>query len=214
MSVTLLEWCIPLSILLCGLGLLAGKYQGFSTSLWGYSLLSLGTGYGMMLFQTNTLIPLKQIIEDGFILGGVILACRALINRKAIEPYLPMEIALLLAQSAMVLASLVLFRSVKLETLFVQICCTIVLWWGVLRYAMAIQTKADRLLGGTFLFFALVMSLECILYLAAPDAGGLIGSWRSSISGSLIQYTGLLGSIILTFTVMLATSSDFIEKYR
>lgn len=70
------------------------------------------------------------------------------------------------------------------------------------------------MLTAAFLFIALVLTGQCILYLAAPTPALAAGEWRTSVWGILIQYTGLLGSIVLTFAVFIATSYDAIEKYR
>ncbi|HCW17225.1 MAG TPA: GGDEF domain-containing protein, partial [Achromobacter sp.] len=77
MPATLLEWSVPAAILLCAIGLCAARFVGFNTLRWGYALGCLGTGYAIMLVQASELSPYKQVVEDAFILGGVMLACRA-----------------------------------------------------------------------------------------------------------------------------------------
>lgn len=214
MVVSLHDWLVPVSIIICGFGFIAADLMGFRTALWGASLCSLGIGYAMMLFEARAVVPIKNVVEDSFILLGVILAGRALNARKAIDNSLILEVAVLLSSATMVLVSRLLFNSVKLETLFVQICCTIVLWRPVIRYIRVMDTKADKLLTGAFLFIAMTMSLQCLIYILAPDTGPVTGSWRVSVWGNLVQYTGLLGSIVVVISVLIATSSDFIEKYR
>ncbi|WP_343611000.1 GGDEF domain-containing protein [Novosphingobium sp.] len=214
MPISLLDWSVPIAILLCGAGFIAADVMGFGTALWGYSLCSLGIGFAMMLFQSPEIWPIKQIIEDNCILLGVILACRALNGRKGIENFLPLEIAAVMAASVMIVTSLLLFKSVRLETFFVQTCCNVILWRTTIAYLQSIRSTADRILAGTFLFLSMAMTFQCILYLSVPDTGAVVGAWRSSVWGNLVQYTGLLGSIILAFAVMISTSSDFIEKYR
>ena len=214
MPATLLEWSVPAAILMCAIGLCAARFIGFNTLRWGYALACLGAGYAVMLVQASALSPYKQVVEDAFILGGVILACRALQSRRRgrIPPYF--DVAVLLASTAMVVVSVVLFASARLETFFVQACCALVTWRATLSFARQAATTSDRVLTAAFLFIALVLTGQCILYLAAPIAPLATGEWRTSVWGILIQYTGLLGSIVLTFAVFIATSYDAIEKYR
>jgi diguanylate cyclase (GGDEF)-like protein len=214
MSITLVDWSVPIAIALCGLGFIVADLMGLGTALWGYALCSLGFGYAVMLVQTDVLFPAKQILEDNAVLIGVILACRALNARQAIDNFLSLEIAALLTVSAMVAISLLLFHSVRLETFFVMACCGVMLWRSSLAYAKSIETTADRILAGAFLFLSMAIAFQCVLYLWVPNIGGEVGQWRTSVWGSLVQYTGLFGSIILAFAVMIATSSDFIEHYR
>ncbi len=214
MPATLLEWSVPAAILICAIGLCAVRYIGFNTLRWGCALACLGTGYAIMLVQASELSPYKQVVEDAFILGGVILACRALQNRRRsqIHPYF--DVAVLLASTALVVVSVVLFSSAKLETFFVQACCALVTWRATLSFARQAVTTSDRVLTAAFLFITLVLTGQCILYIAAPTSPLSTGEWRTSVWGILIQYTGLLGSIVLTFAVFIATSYDAIEKYR
>ncbi|CAB3886353.1 GGDEF domain-containing protein [Achromobacter ruhlandii] len=214
MPVTLLEWSVPAAILMCAAGLCAARFAGFDTLPWGGALACLGAGYAIMLVQASALSPYKQVVEDAFILGGVILACRALQgrHRSRIPPYF--DIAVLLASTAMVVVSVVLFASARLESFFVQACCALVSWRTMLSFARQAVSKSDRLLAAAFLFIALVLTGQCLLYIAAPTPALAAGEWRTSVWGILIQYTGLLGSIVLTFAVFIATSYDAIEKYR
>lgn len=213
MPATLLEWSVPAAILMCAIGLWAARMVGFNTVRWGSALACLGTGYAVMLVPANALSPYKQVVEDAFILGGVILACRALQSRRRAPPYPYIDIAVLLASTAMVIVSVVLFSSAKLETFFVQACCALVIWRATVSFARQVATTSDKVLTAAFLFIALVLTGQCILYIAAPTPVAM-DEWRTSVWGTLIQYTGLLGSIVLTFAVFIATSYDAIEKYR
>ncbi|MDF8360223.1 GGDEF domain-containing protein [Achromobacter anxifer] len=214
MPATLLEWSVPAAILLCAIGLCAARFAGFNTLRWGYALGSLGIGYGIMLVQASELSPYKQAVEDAFILGGVILACRALLSRRRKQLSCYIDVAILLASTAMVIVSVALFASAKLETFFVQACCALVIWRATLSFARQVATTSDKVLTAAFLFIALVLTGQCLLYVAAPTPHLAMGEWRTSVWGTLIQYTGLLGSIVLTFAVFIATSYDAIEKYR
>ncbi|NMK48238.1 GGDEF domain-containing protein [Achromobacter sp. Bel] len=214
MPVTLLEWSVPAAILLCAIGLGGARFLGFDTLRWAGALGSLGTGYAFMLVQASELSPYKQVVEDAFILGGVMLACRALQSRRRRQPPPYIDVAILLASTAMVIVSIVLFASVKLETFFVQACCALVIWRTTFSFSRQVVTTSDKVLAAAFLFIALVLTGQCILYLAAPTPYLPLGEWRTSVWGTLIQYTGLLGSIVLTFAVFMATSYDAIERYR
>ncbi|MCV6905231.1 MAG: GGDEF domain-containing protein [Achromobacter xylosoxidans] len=205
---------MPAAILMCAAGLCAARFIGFSTLRWGGALGCLGAGYAIMLVQASGLAPYKQVVEDAFILGGVILACRALQGRRGRQAPPYFDVAVLLASTAMVVVSVVLFASAKLETFFVQACCALVTWRATLSFARQAATTSDRVLTAAFLFIALVLTGQSILYLAAPTPALATGEWRTSVWGILIQYTGLLGSIVLTFAVFIATSYDAIEKYR
>ena len=214
MPATLLEWSVPAAILLCSIGLCATRVVGFNTLRWGYALGSLGTGYAIMLVQASELSPYKQAVEDAFILGGVILACRALLSRRRTQTSCYIDVAVLLASTAMVIVSVALFSSAKLETFFVQACCALVIWRTTLSFARQVATTSDKVLTAAFLFIALVLTGQCVLYISAPTPPLAMGEWRVSVWGTLVQYTGLLGSIVLTFAVFIATSYDAIEKYR
>ncbi|OZI34029.1 GGDEF domain-containing protein [Bordetella genomosp. 10] len=214
MPVALLEWSVPAAILLCGLGFIGASFLQFKTLPWGGSLCCVGIGYAAMLVQNDALSPYKQIVEDGFILEGVILACRALHKRKANSLALYFDVAVLLASTALVVIAVACFGSARLETFFVQACCALMLWRAALRFLPFVESTSDKVLMATFLFLALVLTCLCFVYLGAPDISHETGAWRTSVWGSLVQYTGLLGSIVVTFAVMIATSYDATDKYR
>ncbi|MCW8060549.1 GGDEF domain-containing protein [Agrobacterium tumefaciens] len=214
MPVTLLDWSVPTAILLCGLIFITMKFLGFATSRWGYALCCLGIGYAIMLFETGYATPFKQIVEDNFIVASAILACHALNDRLQLKGNLAFDVAVLLTSTVMVGISRTMFDSARLETLFVQACCALVLWNGYIRFSKLAAAKSDRALSFTFLLLAVVLTGQCLLYIAAPEPELLIGAWRTSVWGNLIQFTGLIGSIILVFSVVIATTYDAIEKYR
>ena len=214
MPVTLLNWIVPFTILLCGAGFITIRFLGFATSRWGYALCSLAIGYALMLFETERFTPFKQIVEDGFILLSIILACRALNDRLNLKSSLRFDIALMASSTTMIAISLMMFKSVRLETLFVLACCALALWKASLPFSRLAKTKADRLLAATFLLFSMLLTFQGLLYISAPQTGDVVGAWRSSVWGNLIQYTGLVGCVVLAFFVMVATTWDAIEKYR
>ncbi|NTG48414.1 GGDEF domain-containing protein [Agrobacterium rhizogenes] len=214
MPVTLLDWAVPVAILLCGLALIAMSYLSFATLRWGGALSCLGIGYAIMLFETGYATPFKQIVEDNFIVASVILACRALNDRVQLNNNMAFDLAMLLTSTTMVTISRTMFDSAKLETLFVQACCAVVLWRGYIRFSTLAVTKSDKILSFTFLLLAMVLTGQCLLYIAASETGHLVGAWRTSVWGNLIQFTGLIGSIALALSVVIATTCDAIEKYR
>ncbi|MND88483.1 putative diguanylate cyclase YdaM [compost metagenome] len=213
MPITLLDWSVPVTILLCGLALIAMKYVGFATSRWGYALTCLSIGYAIMLVETDYATPFKQILEDNFIVGSIILVCRALNDRVKLNNNLTFDLAILLTSTIMVAISRSVFDSAKLETLFVQACCTVVLWRGYVRFLPLAATKADKILSFAILLLAMVLTGQCLLYIVASETGHL-GEWRTSVWGNLIQFTGLIGSITLVLSVVVAAAYDAIEKYR
>ncbi|UXT49608.1 GGDEF domain-containing protein [Agrobacterium tumefaciens] len=214
MPITLLDWSVPATIFLCGLALIAIKYLGFATIRWGYALTCLSIGYAIMLMETDYATPFKQILEDNFIVASVILACRALDDRVKLNNNLAFELAVLFTTTITVAISRTMFGSARLETLFVQACCAVVLWRGYARFLPLAATKSDKILSFTFLLLAMVLTGQCLLYIAASETGHLVGEWRTSVWGNLIQFTGLIGSITLVLSVLVATAYDTIEKYR
>lgn len=202
MPVTLLDWSVPVAILLCGLAFIAMKYLGFATARWGYALTCLSIGYAIMLFETDHATPFKQIVEDNFIVASVILASRALNDRVQLNNNLAFDLAALLTTTIMVAISRTMFDSARLETLFVQTCCAVVLWRGYVRSLPLAATKSDKILSFTFLLLAMVLTGQCLLYIAASETGHLVGAWRTSVWGNLIQFTGLIGSITLVLSVV------------
>lgn len=214
MPITPIDWIVPAGIMMCGLAFIGIRFLGFSTARWGYSLCFLAGGYALMLIELEWTSPFKQIAEDNFILISVILACRALNDRLNIRSSLRFDVGIVVVCTAMIIVALTLLKSVRWETIFVQACCAVTLWIGTIRFSKVATTKADRLLSWTFLLFAALLTLQCLLYMAAPNAGEKVGAWRTSVLGNLVQYTGLIGSIVLAFAVMIATSLDAIEKYR
>jgi diguanylate cyclase (GGDEF)-like protein len=214
MSLNPINILVPAAIFLCGVGLLATDRAGLRTSSWGHALCLLGIGYSMMAVQTQGICVVKQVAEDMVIMAGVIFGGRALRRRYGVSPKLHFELAVLLSVALMIVVSLMLFQSVKLETMFAQIGCTAILWEASMVSSRLAKSSADRLLTGTFLFLSLAMTGLCLLYAVAPEVAHQTGAWRESIWGSLVQYTGLLASIVLAFAVMIANSTDIIEKHR
>ncbi|CEJ15909.1 putative diguanylate cyclase YdaM [bacterium YEK0313] len=214
MPITPIDWIVPAGIMMCGLAFIGIRFLGFSTARWGYSLCFLAGGYALMLLEAEWTSPFKQIAEDNFILISVILACRALNERLDIKSSLSFDIGMIVVCTTMIVVALTLLKSVRWETIFVQACCAFTLWIRTIRFSRIAATKADRLLAWTFLVFAVLLTFQCLIYIAGPQAGQQIGAWRSSVLGNLVQYTGLIGSIVLAFAVMIATSLDAIETYR
>lgn len=214
MPVSLVEWSIPAAILLCGLGFMAAGGMSFPTIRWGSALCFLGAGFALMLVQTESPSIIKPLTEDLLILMGVTFACRALLQRFDRKPHTHLESAIIASSGLLVLLSLLLFKNVRLETFFTQMGCCLLLLSCNIRIWRSCATRSDRILHGTFIFFALVLAGQCAIYIAVDDPQPIVGAWRHSVWGSLVQYTGLFGAIILTFAVMIAVSLDHIEKYR
>lgn len=214
MPVSLVEWSIPAAVLLCSLGFITAGVMGFSTIRWGGALCFLGVGFALMLVQTENPSIAKPVVEDLLILLGVAFACRALLQRFGQRHHAHLEFAIIASTGVMVLLSLHLFQNVRLETFFTQVGCSLLLMSCIIRIWGSCASLSDRILLGTFVFFALVLAGQCAIYLAVDDPQPVVGAWHNSIWGNLVQYTGLFGAIILTFAVMIAVSLDHIEKYR
>lgn len=167
-----------------------------------------------MLVQTASPTVVKPIVEDILILLGVAIACRALLQRFSYKPQTHLEVAIVASAAALAMLSLLLFKSVRLETLFTQAGCCLLLLSCTMRLSRACETLSEKILLGTFIFLALILAGQCAIDLSVHDTMPIVGAWRHSVWGSLVQYTGLFGSIILTFAVMIAVSLDYIEKYR
>lgn len=214
MTITPIEILIPIAILSCGIGFIAADRVGFKTARWGYALCSLGIGYTIMLVQISRISTIKQAVEDIFIILGVVLGSRALRMRYGLAPKLYFEMSVFISTILMIATSLAVFQSIRLETLFAQIGCTILLWEASITASRYTKSTSDKILNGTFMFLSLAMTGQCLLYIMAPEIQQQAGAWRESVWGSLVQYTGLLASIILAFAVMISHSTDSIEKHR
>jgi diguanylate cyclase (GGDEF)-like protein len=214
MPVSLVEWSIPAAILLCGLGFMAAGAMGFPTIRWGSALSFLGAGFGLMLVQTETPSLVKPILEDSLILLGVAFACRALLLRFGRESLVYLDLAIIASSGVLATLSLLIFKNVRLETFFTQVGCALLLLACTIRIWRSCTTLPDRILLGTFLFFAMVLAGECAIFISVADPQPIVGAWRHSVWGNLVQYTGLFGTIILTFSVMIAVCLDHIEQYR
>ncbi|MBO9724185.1 MAG: GGDEF domain-containing protein [Novosphingobium sp.] len=214
MPVTILNWIVPITILLCGMAFAAIRLLGFATERWGYALLSLSMGFSIMLIETERFTPYKQVLEDSLILLSILLACRALRRRLDIQGSLLFETSVMVFSAVAVTVSLVGFKSVRLETLSVEACCAVVLWASAWPFARSAKSRPDRILAALFLLLAFLLTGQCATFLAASPVGHAVGAWRTSPWGNMIQYTGVIGSIVLTFCVMLVAAEDAIERHR
>lgn len=214
MPVTVLNWIVPVTILLCGMAFAAIRLFGFATGRWGYAFLSLAMGFSIMLIETDRFTPYKQVLEDSLILLSILLACRALRRRLDIQGSLLFETVVMVISAVAVTLSLVGFQSVRLETLSVEACCAVIVWATALPFARSARTRPDRILAVLFLLLAFLLTSECATFLMAPPVGHAVGAWRASPWGTMIQYTGAIGSVVLSFCVILVAAEDAIERHR
>jgi len=214
MPITALDWIVPSTIFLCGLAFIGIRKLEFPTARWGYALCCMAMGYGLMLFETERFTPFKQILEDSFILLGVILAARALSSRLDLKNSLAFEATVVGLEAIMVAVALVMFESVRVETVAVAACCALVLWRTSLPFSYRARQRADLILAAIFLLLSALLTAQSLLFVVVPDVDPAVGAWRSSIWGELVQYTGLVGSVSIVFCVMVATAEDATEKYR
>lgn len=214
MPVSVLNWIVPSTILLCGIAFIGIRRLGFATAQWGYALCVLAAGYALMLFETERFTPFKQLLEDSFILLGIILAGRALKQRLNLKNSLPLEVAVMGLTGVMIVISHTVFHSVRLETLIVEAACACILWTATLPFSYHARKRADRILAVAFLLLAALLASQSLLFILAANVDQAVGSWRSSIWGNLVQFTGLIGSVAVTFGIMIATADDAAEKHR
>lgn len=214
MPVSALEWSVPLTFLLCGFGLVGVARMGFPTLQWGRALLLIGTGYGLMLVHTRDFSAIKPLVEDLLILSGGAILCQALGHRFQLRTNWRFEGATIALSLGMAGLSLALARSVRMETFFIQLGCAALLVRSIWRIKSLHKTRADRLLYFTFVAIAIILSSQCIIYLFVDDTQPIVGAWRESFWGKVLQYTGLVISVPLSFVIMLAISLDVIDTYR
>jgi diguanylate cyclase (GGDEF)-like protein len=214
MPVTVLNWIVPSTILLCGMAFIGIRRLGFATAQWGYALCVLAAGYALMLFETERFTPFKQLLEDSFILLSVILAARALRQRLDLKSSLPFEAAVMGLTGVMIVISHTVFKSVRFETLMVEAACACIVWAASLPFSYQAQKRADRILAVAFLLLAALLTSQSLLFIVAANVDQAVGSWRSSIWGNLVQFTGLIGSVAVTIGIMIATADDAAEKHR
>lgn len=209
-----LEWSVPILILLCGTGLVVAGRFGFQATRWGTGLCLLGTGYGFMLIRTETFSAIKPMWEDALILTGVLICCRALTERFKpgnIQALDWLVAGLFLSTAAL---SLILYQSVRLETLSVLAGAASLMIISLWRVKSLKKTASDKIFIAAFIVIASSIIFQSIFYLSSSDIEGPMGSWSNSFPGVMVQYTGLFGGVLTTFSVIIAAGIDAIHHYR
>jgi diguanylate cyclase (GGDEF)-like protein len=211
---TILEWSIPMAFWLSGIGFFILSRFGFDSRRWASAFCLLGTGYGLMTFQLGYWSVVKPLIEDLFFLLGAGAMTAALSHRFHVAAGWRTKgviVAVALGSAAYFLA---FHHSARLETLSIQTGCALMLCTALLARRDAVLSKGDRVLLVTFSTVCAMLLLQCVGYLFAPEAGPVAGAWRATIWGFLIQLTGGIIAIGLTFAILLAVSLDVIDRLR
>lgn len=214
MPVSALAWASPITFLLCGLALILAARNGLPTAQWGRALCLLGGGFGLMAIPTRDFSTIKPLAEDLLIILGTTALCRALGQRFRLHPNPNFEIIVIVLAMSLAGGSLAISQSHKMEAFFIQFGCTILLAFRLHTIRNAVSTKADKVLFYTFLPLTIFVGAQCIFYIFAEDTPPIVGAWRESFWGMLIQYTGIMVAVPLSFAAMFAVSLDFINFYR
>ncbi len=209
-----LEWSVPLLILVCGFGLIVAARFGFPTILWGRGICLLGAGYGLMLFRTATFSAVKPLGEDLLILAGVAVCCRALVYHFKMPKKRGLEIALVVIFLGAAALSLALFQSVRLETLSILSGSASLILASLWQVRAKKKSSSENVIFVTFIVIFAFLLVQSVVYLFLSDAAPEVGFWSRSFWGVMLQYTGLFGGVILTFSIVLAVSIDLINGYR
>lgn len=209
-----LEWSVPLLIFFCGSGLIFAGRFGVPTTRWGTGLCLLAAGYAFMLVRTASFSAIKPMWEDTLILVGVVICCRAFTERfkSGNRPVLDWFVAGLFLFTAAL--ALILYQSVRLETLSILAGTASLILISLWRVRSLNKTASDRIFIATFIIIASLVLLQCAFYLLSDDVDRAVGSLSNSFAGTMIQYTGLFGGVMMTFAIVVAAGVDAIHHYR
>lgn len=211
---TILEWSIPLAFWLSGIAFFILSRFGFDSRRWASAFCLLGTGYGLMTIQLGHWSVIKPLVEDLFFLAGAGAMTAALSHRFHVPPGWRTKGMIVLAALGSAAYFLTVHHSARLETLAIQTGCALMLCTALLARRATPLSKGDRVLRVTFSIVCATLLLQCVGYLFAPEAGPVAGAWRATIWGFLIQLTGGIIAIGLTFAILLAVSLDVIDRLR
>ncbi|MBA8822513.1 hypothetical protein WKW50_20655 [Ochrobactrum sp. GPK 3] len=209
-----LEWSVPILLFLCGLALILAAKLNAMTMKWGVGLCFLGVGYGLMLFRTKSFSAVKPLGEDLLLLTGVVICCEAFADRFKLRVSLFFDGMIILLALSAAAFSLLFFHSVRLESLSIIIGCAAVVFSYVWKVEFRSRTTPDLIILFSFTFVFACLLLQAIIYIFLDDGEPTVGLWSNSIWGILIQYTGLIGGVVLAFSVLLAINLDVLAAYR
>ncbi len=209
-----LEWSVPILLFLCGLALILAAKLNAMTMKWGVGLCFLGGGYGLMLFRTKSFSAVKPLGEDLLLLTGVVICCEAFADRFKLRVSLFFDGMIILLALSAAAFSLLFFHSVRLESLSVIIGCAAAVFSYVWKVEFRNRTTPDLIILFSFTFVFACLLLQAIIYIFLDDGDPTVGLWSTSIWGILIQYTGLIGGVVLAFSVLLAINLDVLAAYR
>jgi diguanylate cyclase (GGDEF)-like protein len=199
---------------LSGIGFFVLSRHGFDSRRWASAFCLLGTGYGLMTVPTGLDAVMKPLVEDAFLLLGAAAMTAALSHRFNAPPAWRAQAPIMLAAMAGAVYFIAVHRSPRLETFAVQMGCALMLCNTLVARRDSAPTRGDRVMIVTFSTVCATLLLQCVGFLVAPDVGPAAGAWRATIWGFLIQLTGGVIAVALTFAILLAVSLDVIERLR
>ncbi|QEI06241.1 GGDEF domain-containing protein [Pigmentiphaga aceris] len=211
---TILEWSIPLAFWLSGIGFFILSKFGFDTRRWASAFCLLGTGYGLMTYRLDHWSIFKPLLEDLFLMLGTVGMTAALSHRFAAKPKWRIKAGIIAASIAGAAWCLAVWHSVRLETFAIQSGCVLIVLTALLSRDARPLSKGDRVLYVTFAVVCAALFLECVGYLFAPEMGHKTGAWRASIWGFMMQLTGGIIAVSLSFAILLAVSLDVMDRLR
>jgi hypothetical protein len=209
-----LEWSVPILLFLCGLALILAAKLNAMTTKWGVGLCFLGVGYGLMLFRTKSFSAVKPLGEDLLLLTGVAICCEAFAERFKLKVSLVFDGMIVLLALSAAAFSLLFFHSVRLESLSIIIGCAVLVLSYVWKVEFRKRTTPDLIILFSFIFVFACLLIQAVIYIFLDDGEPTVGLWSNSIWGILIQYTGLIGGVVLAFSVLLAINLDVLAAYR
>lgn len=212
MRTEILAWSIPAAFWLSGIFFFVLSRRGFESRGWAFALWLLGTGYGLTIIRLPFWSTPKALLEDLFFLLGTAAMSAALSRRFAVQKRQALQWLVMLAALAGAGLAMSLYRSVRLETFSIQMGCALLLCTSLVIDKRVRTSKGDRVLYGTFWMVCVTLVLQCIGYLAAPEAGPVVGAWSATIWGFFFQVTGGLIVISLTVSILLSISLDVIDR--
>ena len=214
MIAKILEWSIPTAFWASGIAFFVLGRFGFDSRRWAWAFCLLGAGYGLMTVNAGDGAVLKPLLEDALLLAGAASMTAALSHRFQAPAGWRRHAAIIIVALAGATYFLVVYRSARLETLAIQLGCALMPCMTLVVRRDRVMNRGDKVMIGTFWTVCIALLLQCVAYLFTPDVGPSAGAWRATIWGFLIQLTGGVIAVGLTFAILLAVSFDVIERLR
>ncbi len=172
----------------------------------------MGTGYALTSIEVSTYPVAKPLFEDIVFLIASAATANALSQRFTIVSRWRVQAAIVTVAMIGAAISLSRYQSVRLETISIQMGCTLLVCVSLMSKRWAMLGRCDRLLFATFSIVCGLLVLQCFAYFFLPDTGTDTVAWRNSTSGFIFQLTGGAIGVGLTSAILLALSLDVIER--